>query len=61
MSDLRALAKGIHRMCQAMPLTDTTVQEMVLTSIMFAEASVSNSPQRKELLDEFYRVAQQGD
>lgn len=61
MTDLRALALAVHQFCQVVPPTDRTVQEMVITSMMMAEATIGDSPFRKERLDEFNRIMLEGD
>lgn len=60
MTDLHALARGIYKLKQAVSETDTTCQDMVMASIMFAEASMGDHPDRKERLNEFYRIANDG-
>ena len=60
MTDLRALAMGIYKMSQAVSKTDQTCQDLIVTSIAFAEASMGDSPLRDEWMDEFMRIATKG-
>ena len=60
MTDLRQLAMGIFKIRQAMDPKDVTCQNLVNTSVGFAEASVENDPGRNELLAEFYRIVAKG-
>lgn len=58
--DLNAMAKGIYRLRQ-IATPDETLKEIVITSLMVAEACIGDCELRKDKHEEFIRIATQGE
>lgn len=58
--DLTALAKGIYKLRQA-SAPDDALREVVITSLLMAEACIGDCERRKDRHEEFVRIATYGE